>query len=155
MPAPTADEQDPATMALRLRVLEEQNKEIQAVINDNRGAVHQAFVHVDMHTQVVQRVLHDIVGGAYNPGDVLDLADYYADYKVLYEHLLGEARDIAVSAWAKGSSVDSLLMPAAVADEKIEPPKDEPDSGYETEHFGGDYGKNTDEPIETSSSQGG
>jgi hypothetical protein len=160
IPEVTADEKDPAMLALKVRALEIENQELQKVINDNVDSVRQAFVHVDMHTHVIQRVLHQLVQGDFNPGDQLNLQSYYEEYQWLYEKSPQETVEHALVAWAHGKSVDSAVGAALRVRDKQEneTPASEQSAesdGYTTEHFGGDYGKDSNEQVEAASQKGG
>lgn len=148
-------------LALKVRALEMENQELQKVINDNVDSVRQAFVHVDMHTHVIQRILHELVRGEFNPGDQLNLHRYYEEYQWLYEKAPEETVETALVAWAHGESVDSAIGAAIRVGEqqklKQEPPAEqtEESDGYQTEHFGGDYGTDSNKQVETASQAGG
>ena len=145
-------------LALKVRALEMENQELQKVINDNVDSVRQAFVHVDMHTHVIQRVLHELVQGDFNPGDQLNLQRYYEEYQHLYEKAPEETVEHALVAWAHGNSIEAAIGAALRVRDKAEAPASEKPAesdGYQTEHFGGDYGTDSNEQVEAASQAGG
>ena len=147
-------------LALKVRALEMENQELQKVINDNVDSVRQAFVHVDMHTHVIQRVLHHLVQGDFNPGDQLDLHRYYEEYQHLYEKSPEETVEHALVAWAHGKSIDAAIGAALRIRDKQDaeaPASEQPadSDGYTTEHFGGDYGTDSDKQVEATGQTGG
>lgn len=162
---PTANEQDPAYLAMQLKALIEDFENFGKAYNQNLEAINKGFAMVDVHQQVLLRVARDISGALVRvrklqvDGDVnltkfdfeelklhdegtLNLGAYYEEYRKTAEAAGPEHADIAVVIWSKGASPEDAVQRATVekARQTAEGSHDN-DVDYETEYFGGTSGQ--------------
>lgn len=161
-----------AKLTERIEKLEQGFNELASAYNENVQTVYQAFSHVDMHTHIIQRVLHDIVSAnasgylgrvlVTEDNLALDLPKYYKEYERLHGSAPEKGKDVSMVAWAHGKTVEEAIEMAKTAiaesekaEEEVPPPAaEEGEEDYETEHFGGDYGDHHNQ-VETAAQAGG
>lgn len=172
---PTAEEKNPAFLALQVRHLLDTVEKMSQVNKENAEAIQKAFAMVDVHHQVLQRVTRDLTGAVVRvrklqvDGDVnlhasdfedlklfpeggLNLASYYEEYRKVGEAAGEELADIALLVWSQGASPEGAVERARVEKEarerRFEKATDEaPDADYEEHFFGGTDGQSNHEQV--------
>jgi hypothetical protein len=171
---PTADEKDPAFLAMQVRALVGAIKQIEETIVHNTEELRNAFSMVDMHQQVLQRITRDLtlaasMGGHDQEGNLvlgplrlrddktLDMRAYYTDWRKAATLATG-APDLGAILWSHGYTVEEAAERANLEAERrkaAQAPSEEPESNYEIEHFGGNLGQNHHEQDAQSSAAPG
>lgn len=145
----TVESTSPAFLALKIQSLERTIGNFIKAQDLNTRAIQNAFSMVDMHQQILQRVVRDVarVGAAAiihrHADGTLNLPLYYQLYRAVAEDAGPEAAELACILWSQGytpveaverAKLERLARkaelgePQAVASEELD---------YETEYFGG------------------
>jgi hypothetical protein len=176
---PTAEEKDPAFLALQIRSLHETISQFVKIQQQNTEGIRKAFSMTDVHQQILQRITRDLtfalveVRRLFVDGDVtaakgdldplkihpdgtLDMHAYYQEYRELGVAAGPEHADLALVIWSQGNSPEESLDRAKLEKVKqatsAEPVKD-PD--YEEVYFGGEHGENHHEQVEAAAQANG
>lgn len=176
---PTAEEKDPAFLALQVRALHGTIDNFVKAQEENLRSIQKAFSMVDVHQQILQRLAREVtvaltrirrlqVDGNVDmePSDfgdlkvredgTLDMHGYYEDYRNLCTLAGPKYADLAVVIWSQGATIEAAVERAKVEkDRQVETGKPSEDPDYEEEFFGGDYGQNHHQQVETSAQADG
>jgi hypothetical protein len=124
----------------------------------NTREIANAFMRVDMHQQVLQRVVRDITDvlqdatlNSYSAiklssDGALDLHAYYEEWRKAAVEA-GDKGDVATVLWSQGESVEDAVTRAKLSPEDRTAEQPAADNGYEVEHFGGNLGKDHHQQV--------
>lgn len=174
----TAEEKDPAFLALQIRALTTAFEKFSEVNSENLVGIRKAFNMVDVQQYVLQRVARDLAVGVSRArrlqvdGDVtlssgdlgplqlredgtLNMRGYYEDYRMTATQAGPKNADLAVVLWSQGYTIEEAVARASLENsrpvEQTEERGDPPiDPDYDVEHFGGDYVQNHHEQVQES-----
>jgi hypothetical protein len=175
---PTADEKDPAFLALQVKALRTSVQQLIDTQGLNLRSISEAFQMVDLHQQVLTRVARHVTAAVVRvrrlqvDGDVdmhtsdfaelklleeggLDMEGYYRERTQVIE-LAGsqDLADLAVSFWAKGLSVEDSIRRAKLSTRNEQSVPDSEEE-YEDQFFGGTSGQDNHQQVPPSASEGG
>lgn len=158
---PTADEKDPAFLALQIRALNQSVENMEKAFNENMEAMKKAFSMVDVHQQILMRITREVakvavVSGSAGTGPLkltknfdLDLPAYYQEYRDVAAGAGPEASDYACVMWSQGMGPEEAIAAAQQQLASEETNEEAADLDYEVEYFGGTNGKDRNQQIET------
>lgn len=176
---PTAEEKDPAWLALQVRSLHGTVQNFVKAQESNLQNIQRAFSMVDTHQQILARITRDLASTVFNvrrlfvdgditltPGDfgvlklrtdgTLDMHAYYETYRKVGT-AAGDAADLAVLIWSQGQDPEEAVTRAKLERQRQleagEKPAQELD--YETEEFGGNSGQDHHEQVQASAQANG
>lgn len=163
---PTADEKDPAFLALQVRAL---SATVQNLVKANENNTHEivkAFSQVDIHQQILARITRDLTEAVTTArrlqvdGDVtgakqdlgplkvddaglLHMAAYHAEYRQVSTDAGPTYAQLACLLWSYGRDPEQAIQEAkSQIDGKVESGTPVPDELYQDEYFGGTSGQN-------------
>jgi len=176
---PTAEEKDPAFLALQVRSLHSTIENFVKAQDANLQSIQKAFSMVDVHQQILQRLAREVTTALTRvrrlqvDGNVdmalddfgelkvredgtLDMHSYYEDYRNVASLAGPRYADLAVVLWSQGSTVEDAVERAKVEkDRQVASGEPVVDPDYEEEFFGGDHGKDHHQQVQASAEANG
>ncbi len=168
---PTAEEKDPAFLAMQVRSLHQTINNIISANSQNVRNIQNAFGMVDVHQQVLHRIVRDLTMGVYQArrlfveGQVsstlsdlgplklredgtLNMHSYYEECQAVANAAGQDKADQAIAFWSQGCSPEVAVKRASLGlDKAAERQEDESDQDYDVEHFGGSNGQDHHEQV--------
>jgi hypothetical protein len=164
LPEPTPEEKDPGYLALQVSALRKAVEDQMRVQRQNTSEIQKAFSMVDMHQQVLQRVIRELAFGlkdgstshiSLHEDGRLNLEAYYQQWRDVAQKAGPEYAMLAVVVWSHGYTPEQAIEHAKVEVERqkqqTHQSSDAPvETDYEVEQFGGTSGQDHHQSVSAS-----